>query len=188
MLGATEVEVVTNIGLLKDGNIKYFTHDIFKVLSAIKNVPDNKYMVKFILENCYLTIEEIIMGTGIIADAAEEFPKINVLVSTSTDYGMPYIGPLPEKNDGAVIDEVCLMKEVIKKITKEEYNVGIKVTGKIENMETALIMMKACGLEPDNIKNTKENYQDLFRIGTDNLDVLRSSSNYDNKIIEDNLQ
>ena len=54
--GATEVDMVINVGALKAGELEIVTNDMVQVVEAAKG----KALVKVILETCLLTPEEIV--------------------------------------------------------------------------------------------------------------------------------
>ena len=112
--GADEIDMVINIGDVKNG-------DYSKVLSeikALKNACGNK-ILKVIVETCYLDEAEKIKMCEIVTAAGADYIK------TSTGFG----------TGGATFDDVKLFKEHIGQ------NVKIKAAGGIrtkEDMETFL--------------------------------------------------
>lgn len=112
--GADEIDMVINIGNVKNG-------DYSKVLSeikALKNACGNK-ILKVIVETCYLDEAEKIKMCEIVTEAGADYIK------TSTGFG----------TGGATFDDVKLFKEHIGQ------NVKIKAAGGIrtkEDMETFL--------------------------------------------------
>lgn len=112
--GADEIDMVINIGDVKNG-------DYSKVLSeikALKNACGNK-ILKVIVETCYLDEAEKIKMCEIVTEAGADYIK------TSTGFG----------TGGATFDDVKLFKEHIGQ------NVKIKAAGGIrtkEDMETFL--------------------------------------------------
>ncbi len=68
--GADEIDMVINIGALKDGNYDYVKQEIEEVRDAI-----NGKVLKVIIEECLLTDEEIIKMTEICNDAFVHFIK-----------------------------------------------------------------------------------------------------------------
>lgn len=74
--GADEVDMVINIGAVKNGDYDYVKNEIEDIMSAI----DGK-VLKVIIETCYLTDEEIGKLTEICNDTFVNFIK------TSTGYG-----------------------------------------------------------------------------------------------------
>lgn len=74
--GATEIDMVVNIGAIKDGDFDYVKHEIEEVRDAI----DGK-VLKVIIETGYLNLEEIKKMTQICNDSFANFIK------TSTGFG-----------------------------------------------------------------------------------------------------
>ena len=68
--GADEIDMVINIGALKDGNYDYVKQEIEEIRDAI-----NGKVLKVIIEECLLTDEEIIKMTEICNDAFVHFIK-----------------------------------------------------------------------------------------------------------------
>jgi len=74
--GADEIDMVINIGAIKNGDYEYVRNEIEDIMTAI----DGK-ILKVIIETCYLTNEEIGKMTEICNDTFVNFIK------TSTGYG-----------------------------------------------------------------------------------------------------
>ncbi len=74
--GADEIDMVINIGAIKNGDYEYVRNEIEDIMAAI----DGK-ILKVIIETCYLTNEEIGKMTEICNDTFVNFIK------TSTGYG-----------------------------------------------------------------------------------------------------
>lgn len=74
--GADEIDMVINIGALKNGDYDYVRNEIEDIMAAV----DGK-VLKVIIETCYLTDEEIGKVTEICNDTYVNFIK------TSTGYG-----------------------------------------------------------------------------------------------------
>ena len=110
--GATEVDMVIDIGAIKDGRWDDVKEDVAGVVSAVKQASENeknKGIVKVILENCYLEKEEIAKASRICVEAGADFVK------TSTGFG----------TSGATVDDVKLMRQTV------GANVGVKAAGGI---------------------------------------------------------
>ena len=105
--GADEIDMVINIGLLKSCNYIYVRNEIELIKKAIGNK-----VLKVILENCYLTKEEIIVATQISVNAKADYVK------TSTGFGI----------GGATLEDVKLMKEVVCDLAKIKASGGVKTT------------------------------------------------------------
>lgn len=74
--GATEIDMVINIGALKDQNYEYIQNEIEEIRDSIDG-----HTLKVIIETCYLTEEEIIKMTEICNQTFVHFIK------TSTGFG-----------------------------------------------------------------------------------------------------
>ncbi len=69
-LGAMELDMVINVGMLRSGRDRYVEDDIRGVVEAAQGIP-----VKVILEAHYLTDEEIVRGSRIAVRAGAAFVK-----------------------------------------------------------------------------------------------------------------
>ena len=108
--GASEIDMVINVGKLLDGENEYVENEI----RLIKNVIGNN-VLKVILENCYLSEEQIKTASQLAVNAGANFVK------TSTGFG----------TGGATFTDVELMKNVVKD------NAQIKAAGGVRDKETA---------------------------------------------------
>lgn len=116
--GTEEIDMVINIGALKAGRYDYVRDDIQAVAAAVKK---HGGVLKVILETCMLTDEEIIKACGLAVEAGADFVK------TSTGFS----------KDGAKQHHVELMKSTVGK------GIGVKASGGIRDLETALKMIEA---------------------------------------------
>ncbi len=108
--GADEIDMVINIGALKDGNYDYVKQEIEEVRDAI-----NGKVLKVIIEECLLTDEEIIKMTEICNETFVHFIK------TSTGFD----------KEGARLEDVKL-------IMKHKNDVlEVKASGGIKNSKQA---------------------------------------------------
>jgi len=116
--GATELDMVLNLGALKSGHWRTVETDISTVVwtGHEKNV-----IVKVILECCYLTDEEKRRAAQIVAEAGADFVK------TSTGFGP----------GGATVGDVRLLAETV------AGRCGVKAAGGIRTLESALVMIDA---------------------------------------------
>lgn len=114
--GATDVDMVINIGALKDKDYDSVRNDIKAVVQAAKGA-----ITKVILETCYLTNEEIEKAIELSIEAGADFIK------TSTGFG----------TDGATLETVQLMKRIAGDQIK------IKASGGIRDAKTAQYMIHA---------------------------------------------
>jgi deoxyribose-phosphate aldolase len=115
--GAQEIDMVINVGALRDGKYEAVKRDIDLVVKA--SGPLAK--LKVILETAYLSDEEKIKGCVLAMEAGADFVK------TSTGFG-------PE---GATARDVALMKRVV------DGFLGIKAAGGIHSYEQAIEMIEA---------------------------------------------
>ena len=120
--GAVEIDMVLNIGALKEGRYKYVADDIGQVASA---VYDNDAILKVIIETGMLTNEQLIKAVKIAADSGADFIK------TSTGF----------LGNGASIAAVKLIRTTLDDITGK--HVQIKASGGIRDLDTAQKMIKA---------------------------------------------
>ncbi|AAM24230.1 Deoxyribose-phosphate aldolase [Caldanaerobacter subterraneus subsp. tengcongensis MB4] len=117
--GATEIDMVLNISMLKSGEYDYVKKEIGEVVKAVKSHGD--IVVKVILETCYLSDEEKIKACEISKEAGADFVK------TSTGFGP----------GGATVEDVKLMRKVVGE------NFGVKASGGIRSYEDAKAMIEA---------------------------------------------
>ncbi|WP_424768678.1 deoxyribose-phosphate aldolase [Paenibacillus sp. sgz302251] len=115
--GATEVDMVLNIGLLKSGDLEGVQRDIEGVAAAVKG----KAVLKVILETGLLTDEEKISASKICVKAGADFVK------TSTGFG----------KGGATVEDIALMRRAVGP------SLGVKASGGVRDRETALQMIAA---------------------------------------------
>ncbi len=114
--GAAELDMVLNIGSLKSGEDVLVKRDIEGVVESADGM-----VVKVIIETALLTRKEKIRACLIAEEAGANFVK------TSTGIGYP----------GANIEDIKLIKETIGE------NMGIKASGGIRDLETAIKMIDA---------------------------------------------
>jgi deoxyribose-phosphate aldolase len=115
--GATEIDMVINIGALKSGNDDLVRRDIGEVVMAAQG----KALVKVILETALLTREEKIKACLFAKQAGADFVK------TSTGFGP----------GGATIEDVALLRETVGK------QMGVKASGGIRDRAAAVAMVAA---------------------------------------------
>ena len=113
--GADEIDMVINIGLLKQG--KY--DEILKEINSIKSACGDK-ILKVIIETCLLTDEEKIRMCDVISDSHADYIKTSTGFSTG----------------GATLEDIKLFNENIK--GKKE----IKAAGGISSFEDAREFIK----------------------------------------------
>ena len=71
---ATEVDMVINVGALKDGDNEFVEKDIYEVVQAAKG----KALVKVIIETCLLTDEEKVRACELSVKAGADFVKLQL--------------------------------------------------------------------------------------------------------------
>lgn len=113
--GADEIDMVINIGMLKEQ--KY--SDILYEINQIKEACDNK-LLKVIIETCLLTEEEKIKMCEIVSKSNADFIKTSTGFSTA----------------GATLDDIKLLKKYMKS------DKGIKAAGGIASFEDAEIFIQ----------------------------------------------
>ena len=116
--GASEIDMVMNIGALKSGNYEKVKEDI-KAVVDVKHSHDN-VIVKVIIETGYLTDEEKRKACKLAKEAGADFVK------TSTGLA-----------GGATVKDVRLMHETVGE------DMGVKAAGGIRNFEQASAMIEA---------------------------------------------
>ena len=109
--GANEIDMVINLGLVKEGKFQEITREI----SDIKNACDGR-LLKVIIETCYLTEEEKTALCNCVTDGGADYIK------TSTGFGTA----------GAVIEDICLFKRHIGGNVKIKAAGGIRTKADIE--------------------------------------------------------
>lgn len=114
--GATEVDMVINIGALKDGNDQEVKRDIQAVVEASKGV-----LVKVIIETCLLTEDEKIRACKLAVEAGADYVKTSTGFSTG----------------GATVEDVALMRKTVGP------DVGVKASGGVRNAEGAKAVIEA---------------------------------------------
>lgn len=103
--GADEIDMVINIGALKNKDYDYIKEEIEEIRDSI----DGKTL-KIIIETCYLTEEEIIKMTQICNETFVNFIK------TSTGYG----------TKGATLEDVSIINKHKNEILELKVSGGIK--------------------------------------------------------------
>jgi len=115
--GAAEIDMVINIGALKDEDISLAFQDV----QAVVNVSTGKAIVKVILETALLTRREKILGCLVSKAAGADFVK------TSTGFGP----------GGATVEDVALLRRLV------GAQMGVKASGGIRTLENARAMIAA---------------------------------------------
>ncbi|MCM3735640.1 deoxyribose-phosphate aldolase [Bacillus cytotoxicus] len=105
--GATEVDMVINIGALKDKNDALVERDVRAVVEAAKG----KALVKVIIETCLLTEEEKVRACELSVKAGTDFVKTSTGFSTG----------------GATVEDITLMRKTVGP------NIGVKASGGVRD-------------------------------------------------------
>jgi len=114
--GAQEIDVVLNIGRLKDGDAAYVLRELRDLVEAA-----DERTVKVILETCLLTREEKIRACGLVVESGAHFVKTSTGFSTG----------------GATTHDIQLMRECV----GEKF--GVKASGGIRDATVAQGMIQA---------------------------------------------
>lgn len=114
--GATEVDMVINIGRLKDKDYDYVKKDIEAVVNEVKG----KALIKVIIETCLLADEEKVIACKLASEAKADFVKTSTGFSTG----------------GATPFDVKLMRETVGE------NMGVKASGGVRTSEYAKELIK----------------------------------------------
>ncbi len=114
--GATEIDMVINIGALKDKNDSLVEQDIRAVVDAAKGSA----LTKVIIETSLLTDEEKLRACQLSVKAGADFVK------TSTGFSI----------GGATLPDIKLMREAVGP------TIGVKASGGVRDRQTALAMIE----------------------------------------------
>ncbi len=114
--GATEIDMVINVGALKDKDYSFVREDIRRVKESCKGK-----LLKVIIETCLLTDEEKEMACRLSMEAQADYVK------TSTGFS----------KGGATVADVALMRRVVGD------RLGVKASGGIRDWQTAKAMIDA---------------------------------------------
>ncbi|MFQ6847465.1 MAG: deoxyribose-phosphate aldolase [Clostridium perfringens] len=115
--GADEVDMVINIGRLKDKDYEYVEKDI----KAVVDAADKKALTKVIIETCLLTEEEKVKACELAVKAGTDYVK------TSTGFG----------TGGSTPADIKLMRETVGE------NIGVKASGGVRCEEDAVKVIDA---------------------------------------------
>ncbi|OAT87881.1 deoxyribose-phosphate aldolase [Candidatus Arthromitus sp. SFB-turkey] len=113
---ADEIDMVINIGKLKDKDYDYVKNEI----NLLKKACGNK-ILKVIIETCLLTDEEKIKACELSKEAGADFVKTSTGMSKA----------------GAKKEDIILMKKVVGN------DLGVKASGGIKDLNSAKIMIDA---------------------------------------------
>lgn len=134
--GATEIDMVINVGAVKDADWEFVKRDIAEVKEVCtNNTMGRDVVLKVIIETCLLTKEEKIQACEVSVEAGADFVKTSTGFSTG----------------GAKVEDVALMRKVVdEKVIALEKETGIthkrvrvKASGGIRDLATAQAMIQA---------------------------------------------
>ncbi|WP_010650938.1 deoxyribose-phosphate aldolase [Oceanobacillus massiliensis] len=115
--GASEVDMVINVGELKSGNDEFVKADIQAVVDA---ASDNA-LTKVIIETSLLTEDEKVRACKLAKEAGADFVK------TSTGFS----------GGGATVEDIKLMRETVGP------DMGVKASGGVRDLEATQAMIAA---------------------------------------------
>ena len=115
--GATEVDMVINVGMLKAGHDDYVREEIFEIKQAV----GQKIILKVIIETCLLSDEEIVRACLAAKSAGADFVKTSTGFSTG----------------GATVHAVALMRKTVGP------EMGVKASGGVRTHEDLVAMVEA---------------------------------------------
>jgi len=115
--GATEIDMVINIGELRSGHADYVRDEIRAVVEAAHLAA----IVKVILENAYLTRDEKVLGCKLAEEAGANFVK------TSTGFAPT----------GAIVEDIQLMRATVSP------RVQVKAAHGVRTLDQLLAMIDA---------------------------------------------
>jgi len=111
--GADELDVVINIGKIKEGNYDYVRNELSRIVRISKG-----RIIKAVIETCYLNREEIKLACKACEKAKVDFIK------TSTGYG----------TGGATVDDVLFINECVKGKVNIKASGGIRTRAQAEEL------------------------------------------------------
>ncbi len=114
--GATEVDMVINVGMLKAGHDDYVEAEIKEIKAAIGDI-----LLKVIIETCLLTDDEKVRACIASKRAGADYVKTSTGFSTG----------------GATVHDVKLMRETVGP------EMGVKASGGVSTHEDLLAMVEA---------------------------------------------
>ena len=111
--GADEIDMVINVGRLKEGDDEY----VYNEIKALKEVCGDK-VLKVIIETCLLTDEEKVRATKLIMKAKADFVKTSTGFSTG----------------GATFEDVKLLADTVKGQIKIKAAGGVRTPEDFDRM------------------------------------------------------
>jgi len=115
--GAEEVDMVINIGKLKEKDYNYVKNEIMAVVKK----AEGKALTKVIIETCLLSDEEKVMACKLAKEAGANFVK------TSTGFS----------KSGATVQDIRLMRATV------GIELGVKASGGVRTRKDAISMIEA---------------------------------------------
>ena len=134
--GATEIDMVINVGAIKDQRYTVVREDIAAIKEiCMHNTMGREVLLKVIIETCLLTEEEKKIACEIAVEAGADFVKTSTGFSTG----------------GATVEDVALMRKTVdektsaleKETGKTWKRVQVKASGGIRDKATAKAMIEA---------------------------------------------
>lgn len=116
--GAVEIDMVINIGALKDRNLELVARDI---LAVVQTVRASNRLLKVIIETALLTDEEKQIACLLAKEAGADYVKTSTGFSTA----------------GATVEDVALMRRTVGPL------MGVKAAGGVRTVEDLENMVKA---------------------------------------------
>lgn len=114
--GADEIDMVINIGKLKDKNYQYVKEEIRRIKSYC-----GARILKVIIETCLLTDEEKVIACQLSKEAGADFVKTSTGFSTG----------------GATVHDIALMRNTVGN------DMGVKASGGVHTREEMLALVEA---------------------------------------------
>ena len=134
--GATEIDMVINVGAVKDEDWDFVKQDIAEVQEVCAhNTMGRNVLLKVIIETCLLTEEEKVKACETAVEAGADFVKTSTGFSTG----------------GATVEDVALMRKTVdarttaleKETGVTHKRVRVKASGGIRDLKTAKEMIAA---------------------------------------------
>lgn len=115
--GANEIDMVLNIGRLKEGKLDYVTSEI----RDLKELVGENIVLKVIIETCLLTEEDKINACHCVSEAKADYIKTSTGFSTG----------------GATVEDVALLRKYV------DSSVKVKASGGVRSFEDLVLMVEA---------------------------------------------
>lgn len=125
--GAREIDAVLNISKFKSGDYEAVAQDLREMVDATRSAQPGaddtrRVLLKIIIETCYLSPAEMETASRMVRDSGADFIK----TSTGTASG------------GASAEDIRAIRQAV-----GPSPIGIKASGGIRTLDTALLMMDA---------------------------------------------